>query len=89
MKNLTWILKYCVKNPKTTWQMESYSRNWVFSHKIFRHRSVKFPLFDCIMNLWIEIISAGGVILTDLLIKEKARYFAKVFEMLENELVFF
>ena len=59
-----------------------------FSSKTFRHRSVKFPLFDRAMNLWVENVTAGGVILTDLLIKEKARYFAEAFEIPENELVF-
>ena len=58
------------------------------SSKTFRHRLVKFPLFDRTINLWVENVTAGGVILTDLLIKEKARYFAKAFEIPENELVF-
>ena len=59
-----------------------------FSSKTFRHKSVKFPLFDRAINLWVENVTAGGVILTDLLIKEKARYFAEAFEIPENELVF-
>ncbi|CAI2171578.1 19620_t:CDS:2, partial [Funneliformis geosporum] len=58
------------------------------SNKTFRHRSVKFPLFNRAINLWVENVTAGGVILTDLLIKEKARYFAKAFKIPENELVF-
>ncbi|CAI2181928.1 11337_t:CDS:2, partial [Funneliformis geosporum] len=56
------------------------------SNKTFKHRSVKFPLFDRIINLWVENVTARGVILTDLLIKEKVRYFAKAFEISENEL---
>ncbi|GBB98221.1 hypothetical protein RclHR1_31720001 [Rhizophagus clarus] len=41
------------------------------------------------MSLWVENVTADGAILTDLLIKEKARIFAKVFNIQENELVFF
>ena len=40
------------------------------------------------MNLWVENVTAGGVILTDLLIKEKAKIFAQAFNIQENELVF-
>ncbi len=40
------------------------------------------------MNLWIENIMAISVILTDLLIKEKVKFFANAFNIQENELVF-
>ena len=40
------------------------------------------------MNLWVENVTAGGIILTDLLIKEKAKIFAQAFNIRENELVF-
>ena len=40
------------------------------------------------MNLWVENVTAGGVILMDLLIKEKAKFFANVFNIQEDELVF-
>ncbi len=40
------------------------------------------------MNLWVENVTAGGVILTDLLIKEKARVFASAFNIQESNLVF-
>jgi hypothetical protein len=39
------------------------------------------------MNLWVENVTASGVILTDLLIKEKAKFFANAFNIQENELV--
>ena len=40
------------------------------------------------MSLWVENVTAGGVILTDLLIKEKAKIFAEAFNIQENELNF-
>lgn len=58
------------------------------SVKTFRHKAVKFPILDQAMNLWVENVTAGGVILTDLLIKEKAKNFAQAFNIQENELVF-
>ena len=58
------------------------------SSQIFRHKEVKFSILDYAMSLWVENVTAGGVILTDLLIKEKARVFAEAFNIQENELVF-
>jgi hypothetical protein len=40
------------------------------------------------MSLWVENVTAGGVTLTDLLIKEKARVFAQAFNIQEGELTF-
>src|SRR6266542_2294946 len=40
------------------------------------------------MSLWVENVTAGGVTLTDLLIKEKARVFTQAFNIQESELVF-
>ena len=45
------------------------------SVKTFRHKAVKFLILDQAMNLWVKNVTAGGVILTDLLIKEKAKDF--------------
>ncbi|CAB4480798.1 unnamed protein product [Rhizophagus irregularis] len=36
------------------------------SSKTFRHKAVKFLILDQAMNLWVENVTAGGVILTDL-----------------------
>jgi hypothetical protein len=36
-------------------------------------------MLDYVMNIWVENVIAGGVILTDLLIKEKVRVFAESF----------
>ena len=40
------------------------------------------------MSLWVENATAGGVILTDLLIKEKAKIFAEAFNIQEEDLTF-
>jgi len=40
------------------------------------------------MNLWVENVIADSIILTDLLIKEKAKFFANAFNIQENELIF-
>jgi len=40
------------------------------------------------MSLWVENVTAGGVTLTDLLIKEKAKVFAQAFNIQESELMF-
>ena len=58
------------------------------SAQIFRHKEVKFPILERAMNLWVENVSAGGVILTDLLIKEKAKIFAEAFNIQEEDLAF-
>ena len=39
------------------------------------------------MSLWVENVMAGGITLTDLLIKEKARVFAQAFNIQETDLV--
>ncbi|GBB83541.1 hypothetical protein RclHR1_10240002 [Rhizophagus clarus] len=44
--------------------------------------------FRSCYDLWVENVTAGGVTLTDLLIKEKARVFAQAFNIQESELVF-
>lgn len=58
------------------------------STQTFRHREVKFPVLEHAMSLWVENVTAGGVILTDLLIKEKAKIFAEAFNIQEEELSF-
>ena len=54
----------------------------------FKHKEVKFPILERAMNLWVENVTAGGVILTDLLIKEKAKLFAEAFNIQEKDLAF-
>ena len=40
------------------------------------------------MGLWVENVTAGGITLTDLLIKEKAKVFAYALSIPESNLVF-
>lgn len=54
----------------------------------FKHKEVKFPVLEHAMSLWVENVTAGGVILTDLLIKEKAKIFAEAFNIQEEDLTF-
>lgn len=58
------------------------------STQTFKHKEVKFPVLERAMNLWVESVTAGGIILTDLLIKEKAKIFAQAFHIQENALTF-
>jgi len=58
------------------------------SKKVFKHRKVKFPLLEEAMSFWIEQMTAKGVILTEVLIKEKAELFAKLLEIPKEELSF-
>ena len=57
------------------------------SKKIYKNKRVKFPELDRTMSLWIESVTAGGVILTDSLMKEKARFFANAFNIQKDKLV--
>jgi len=58
------------------------------SVQTFRNREVKFPVLEYAMSLWVENATASGVVLTDLLIKEKAKTFAEAFNIQEKDLTF-
>src|SRR6266540_4301936 len=49
--------------------------------EIYKYKGVKFSELDKAISLWIESVITGSVILTDLLIKEKARFFANAFNI--------
>ncbi|CAB5315530.1 unnamed protein product [Rhizophagus irregularis] len=59
-----------------------------YSAQTFRHKEVKFSALEHAMSLWVENVTAGGVILTDLLIKKKAKIFAEAFNIQEENLSF-
>ena len=59
------------------------------SKEIYKNKRVKFSELDRAMSLWIESVTAGGVILTDSLMKEKVRFFANAFNIQEDKLVLF
>ena len=58
------------------------------SIQTFKYKEVKFPVLEQAMSLWVENATAGSVILTDLLIKEKAKIFAEAFNIQEKDLTF-
>ncbi len=70
---------------KDKWKTVQENEN---SSRVFKHKPVKFPMLDYAMNVWMENVTAGGVILIDLLIKEKAKVFAKAFNIQEDQLSF-
>src|SRR2546423_1497950 len=58
------------------------------SQRVFRHRQLKYPALELAMNYWIGQINASGLILTELLIKEKGKVFAAGLGISEQELLF-
>jgi len=46
---------------------------------VIRHHDVKFPFLEKTMTCWVEQIMGRGVILTELLIKEKAQNLLNLF----------
>ena len=55
---------------------------------VVRHRNVKFPFLEKGITCWVEQMMGRGIILTELLIKEKAQEFAQLLEISEEELSF-
>ncbi|CAI2175014.1 9395_t:CDS:2 [Funneliformis geosporum] len=43
------------------------------SAQTFKHKEVKFSVLEHAMSLWVENVIAGGIILMDLLIREKQK----------------
>ena len=70
---------------KEKWKTKLNTEN---SIKAFKHKPVKFPVLDRAMNIWVGNVTEGGVILTDLLIKEKARIFATSLSIQESQISF-
>ncbi|CAG8481142.1 9494_t:CDS:1, partial [Dentiscutata heterogama] len=54
----------------------------------FRHKKVMFPLLDKTMKLWVEQVISGQIFLTNLIIKEKAAYFAQALGLPDSALKF-
>ncbi|CAG8600923.1 1672_t:CDS:2, partial [Scutellospora calospora] len=54
----------------------------------FRHKQVKYPLLNQAMKLWIEQVTRGEMIITELMIKEKATIFAKALNLGDDALKF-
>ncbi|CAG8672808.1 20648_t:CDS:2, partial [Gigaspora rosea] len=58
------------------------------AEKTFRHRSVKYPMLELGMNMWVERVTTEGLILSESLIKEKAQQFAQALDMPKSLLHF-
>ena len=58
------------------------------SNKVFKHKPVKFSELDHTINIWVGNVMEGDVILTNLLIKEKAKIFAEAFGIQESQINF-
>ncbi|CAG8755996.1 13010_t:CDS:2, partial [Gigaspora rosea] len=58
------------------------------AEKTFRYRSVKYPMLELAMNMWVEWVATEGLILSESLIKEKGRQFAQALNIPEESLTF-
>ncbi|CAG8826578.1 12316_t:CDS:1, partial [Racocetra persica] len=47
----------------------------------FRHRSPKFPLLEKAMSLWIKSTIIAKILISEMLIKEKAKFFMEAFNI--------
>ncbi|CAB4490037.1 hypothetical protein RhiirA1_451356 [Rhizophagus irregularis] len=79
-----------VKHQICEWSTANKSKRHeeIAKHFNEKHKEVKFPALEHAMSLWVENVTASGVILTDLLIKEKAKIFAEAFNIQEKDLSF-
>ena len=73
-----------ILKEKERWLSVTTSAN---NSKKFRHKGTKYPLLDQAIRLWIEQVVAGGIFLTESLIKEKARKFAFDLNLPEDSLM--
>ncbi|CAG8774819.1 13360_t:CDS:2, partial [Gigaspora rosea] len=60
----------------------------VQAENTFRHRSMKYPMLELAMNMWIERVTAEEMILLESLIKEKGHQFAQALAIFEESLAF-
>lgn len=58
------------------------------SEKGFRKRTVKYPMLEAAMNIWVQQVTAHALPLTEMLIKEKALAFAAGLEIDKSALSF-
>ncbi|CAG8569105.1 1583_t:CDS:2 [Diversispora eburnea] len=62
--------------------------NNVYAEKTFCYRSVKYPMLELAINMWVEHVTTEGIIISDSIIKEKAHHFAEAFSILEELFTF-
>lgn len=58
------------------------------AEETFRHRSVKYPMLERAVNMWIEQVTAEGLIISDSIIKEKGHQFAQALAIPEESITF-
>lgn len=58
------------------------------SAKTFRHREVKYPRVEKALGLWIESANAKNLPVSEMMIKEKAYFFAQEFNILREDISF-
>ncbi|GES83583.1 tigger transposable element-derived protein 6-like [Rhizophagus clarus] len=58
------------------------------SKKTFRHREVKYPQVEKALGLWIENANANNIPVSEMMIKEKAFYFANEFNIPREHILF-
>ncbi|CAG8573044.1 21223_t:CDS:2, partial [Gigaspora rosea] len=71
---------------KKTDEYQQLRDNDVQAEKTFRHRSVKYPMLELAMNMWIEWVTTEEMIISESLIKEKCRQFAQALDISEESL---
>ncbi|GBC02620.1 hypothetical protein RclHR1_04710008 [Rhizophagus clarus] len=58
------------------------------SKKTFRHREVKYPQVEKALGLWVENANANNLPVSEMMIKEKAFYFAQEFSIPRKDILF-
>ncbi|GBB89547.1 hypothetical protein RclHR1_16270001 [Rhizophagus clarus] len=58
------------------------------SKKTFRHREVKYPQVEKALGLWVENANANNLPVLEMMIKEKAFYFAQEFSIPREDILF-
>ncbi|GES94707.1 tigger transposable element-derived protein 6-like [Rhizophagus clarus] len=58
------------------------------SKKTFRHREVKYPQVEKALGLWVENANANNLPVSEIMIKEKAFYFAQEFNIPRENILF-
>jgi Tc5 transposase DNA-binding domain/Fission yeast centromere protein N-terminal domain len=58
------------------------------AEKTFRHRSVKYPMLERAMNMWISQVTTEGMIISDSIVKEKGHQFAQALAIPDESITF-
>ncbi|CAB4477464.1 unnamed protein product [Rhizophagus irregularis] len=74
------ICEYIVANPNVNQEREKWLAVLSTSQTphIFHHRSVQFPELDKAMQIWTSQATAAGLPLTDMILQQKGKEFAKM-----------